>query len=93
MKKTFVMVLMAGLLFLLLSNFLEVPNQGSIDNPSYNDVTSHYLSRAETETGAPNVVTGIIIDYRAFDTLGEATVLFTAIAAVLTVLKVHSDSH
>ena len=30
-----------------------------------------------------------ITDYRAFDTLGEATVLFVAIAAALSNLKAH----
>ncbi len=90
MRKLFALLLMAGLLAVLLSSFLEVPDQGSIDNPSYNDVARRYLTGAEHDTKAPNVVTGIIIDYRGFDTLGETTVLFTAIAAVLTVLSVHS---
>ncbi|GFP28732.1 hypothetical protein HKBW3S33_02146, partial [Candidatus Hakubella thermalkaliphila] len=31
----------------------------------------------------------ISTDYRAFDTLGEATVFFVAIAAVLSNLKAH----
>ncbi len=38
------------------------------------------------ETGSLNLVTSIITDYRSYDTLGEVTVLFAAIAAVLTVL-------
>jgi multisubunit Na+/H+ antiporter MnhB subunit len=39
------------------------------------------------QTGAANLVTSVILDYRAFDTLGEATVLFTAAMAVLTVVR------
>ena len=38
-------------------------------------------------TGAMNVVTSVILDYRAYDTLGEATVLFTAVIGVLTVMR------
>jgi len=36
---------------------------------------------------AANIVAAIILDYRAYDTLGEATVLFTAVVGVLTVMR------
>ena len=38
------------------------------------------------ETGAVNVVAGVILDYRAFDTLGESHVLYTAATAVFILL-------
>lgn len=38
-------------------------------------------------TGAPNLVAGIILDFRGYDTLGEATVLFTAVVGALAVLR------
>ena len=34
------------------------------------------------DLGAPNVVTGILLTYRAFDTLGEVAVLFMVAAGV-----------
>ena len=34
-----------------------------------------------------NLVASVILDYRAFDTLGEATVLLTAAVAVLAVVR------
>ena len=37
---------------------------------------------------ANNVVTAIVFDYRGFDTLGEATVLFAAVSGVLVTLRV-----
>ncbi len=40
------------------------------------------------ETGSANLVTGVIFDFRAYDTLGEATVLFTAVIGVLTILRI-----
>jgi multisubunit Na+/H+ antiporter MnhB subunit len=46
-----------------------------------------YLERGAAETGAANIVAGIILDYRAYDTLGEVTVLLTAILGTLTVLR------
>lgn len=35
-----------------------------------------------------NVVTSIVFDYRGFDTLGEATVLFAAVTGVLTTIRI-----
>ncbi|MHA1507042.1 MAG: hydrogen gas-evolving membrane-bound hydrogenase subunit E, partial [Candidatus Asgardarchaeia archaeon] len=34
-----------------------------------------------------NLVTSVLLDYRAYDTLGEATVLFTAILGAIVVLR------
>jgi multisubunit Na+/H+ antiporter MnhB subunit len=50
-------------------------------------VAQHYLDAGLQETGATNLVASVILDYRAFDTLGEATVLFTAVMAVLAVVR------
>jgi multisubunit Na+/H+ antiporter MnhB subunit len=46
-----------------------------------------YLEKGSTETGAMNMVSAVILDYRAYDTLGEATVLFTAIIGALAILR------
>jgi multisubunit Na+/H+ antiporter MnhB subunit len=37
-----------------------------------------YLTQGLEETGGPNIVTAVLLDFRAWDTLGEATVLFCA---------------
>lgn len=58
--------------------------------PAYNYVAEGYNERTVIETGAPNIVTGIILDYRAYDTLMETTVLFTATMGVLLALKGHA---
>jgi multisubunit Na+/H+ antiporter MnhB subunit len=50
-------------------------------------VADHYLAWGLTETGATNLVTSVILDFRAYDTLGEATVLFTAVIGVLAVMR------
>ncbi|MBC7080920.1 MAG: hypothetical protein H5T44_01525 [Thermoplasmatales archaeon] len=42
---------------------------------------------AVKETGADNAVTSVVFDYRGYDTLGEATILFSAIAGVLTLFR------
>lgn len=42
----------------------------------------HYLANAPLETGTTNVVSAILYDYRGFDTLGESTIIFTAVTGV-----------
>ena len=46
-----------------------------------------YLQEGLEQTGAPNIVTAVLLDYRAYDTLGEATVLFCAVLGAVTVLR------
>lgn len=46
-----------------------------------------YIERAHEKTGSVNLVTGVIFDFRGYDTLGEATVLVTAVLGVLTILR------
>jgi multicomponent Na+:H+ antiporter subunit B len=50
-------------------------------------VSAFYPANAIAGTGATNVVSAVILDYRGYDTLGEATVLFTAVVSVLTVMR------
>lgn len=86
MKNILVFIALGGLLMIMISSYSEMPPMGNMGNPSNNDVAQHYLTQGLEDTGAPNVIAVIITDYRAVDTLGEAAVLFTSIAAVLTVL-------
>lgn len=46
-----------------------------------------YLQDGLASTGAPNIVTAVLLDFRAYDTLGEATVLFCAVLGALAVLR------
>jgi multicomponent Na+:H+ antiporter subunit B len=45
-----------------------------------------YVRLVPQELGAPNVITGILLTYRGFDTLGEVAVLFMVAASVGLVL-------
>lgn len=92
MRKIFVFLALGGLAVILIVNILQMPKLGDLNNPSYNETSHYYIERAVEDTNAPNVITAIITDYRAFDTLGETTVLFTSIAAVISVMKVGSTS-
>ena len=59
--------------------------------PFSEPITSHmddyFIENAQIESGVNNVVTAILFDYRGFDTLGEATVLFTAVIGVTVLFR------
>ena len=50
-------------------------------------VADNFIREGQARTGASNLVSSVILDFRAYDTLGEATVLFTAVIGVLAVLR------
>ena len=50
-------------------------------------MAQEYVNNGLSHTGAGNLVAAVILDYRAYDTLGEATVLFTSVAGITAVLR------
>lgn len=46
-----------------------------------------YIREGMSKTGAANIVAAVILDFRAYDTLGEATVLFTSITGATVILR------
>ncbi len=55
--------------------------------PIHQHVAPHYLKDGLNETGVPNIVTSVLASYRGYDTLGETTVVFTAGAGVIALLR------
>ncbi|KUJ99690.1 MAG: hypothetical protein PWP49_1060 [Thermococcaceae archaeon] len=55
--------------------------------PPHTEMDNYFIEHAQEEASANNVVTSVVFDYRGFDTLGEATVLFTAVSGVLMALR------
>jgi len=71
------------LLLVASSAFTELPEFGA---PTMR-VAGDYVRNAMMDTGAANVVGAVLLDFRAYDTLGEATVLFTAVIGVVAVTR------
>ena len=84
----FTLIGLAAVLLLSLKIFRLLPPFGK----PLLDVSKYYLDHAAADTGAANIVSAVILDYRAYDTLGEVTVLLTAILGTLTVLRVRARS-
>ncbi len=84
-------LLCVGIIAVLVITAQYLPHFGQAGNPANNEVSRRYIENGMEETGAVNVVAGMILDYRAFDTLGESNVLFTAVCAVMLLLRVSAD--
>ena len=78
-------IIIGSLLFTV--SFL--PSFGDPTNPANNIVVDTYIRNGIHDTGAINFVAGMILNYRAFDTLGESTVLFIAASTVIILLFKH----
>lgn len=50
-------------------------------------VAKVYIDTGLANTGATNLVASVILDFRAYDTLGEATILFTAVIGVMAIMR------
>lgn len=71
---------------ILMVTVFNLPLFGQSENPASNEVSKRYIEQGVAETGAVNFVTGMILDYRAFDTFGESSVLFLAVTSVMILL-------
>ena len=66
--------------------FGSFPNRQIGENID-NSIGQYILENAPLQTGAANVVTSVVWGYRGYDTLGEATVLFTAVVGVVMIFR------
>lgn len=80
-------LLCVGICAILIYNTAFMPRFGSADAPTNNEVSERYLEKGQEETGVVNMVTGLILQYRGFDTFGETHVLFIGTCAVMILLK------
>ncbi len=69
---------------LLVYGALGLPAFADPDSPIHKNVVPRYM---KNEIQIPNVVTAVLASYRGYDTLGETTVVFTAGAGVIALLR------
>ena len=71
----------------LIYGTLGLPEFSNPDAPIHVHVVPRYLNESKKEVDVPNVVTAVLASYRGYDTLGETTVVFTAGAGVIALLR------
>ncbi len=80
---------------------LHLPPRGDVTAPAHRDTSvagttvaaQHYIRNAYEDAHTANIVTVVLGDYRAFDTLGETIVVFTAGAACILILRRRRDGY
>jgi len=63
-----------------------LPSMGDAGNPTNLNIAPRYLEHGEQEVGTRNIVTGVLLNYRGYDTMGEIAIICAASAGVLAVL-------
>lgn len=86
MKKTAALLTIA-LAVILFYAAADLPQVGDGNSPANTHVSPRYIEDAMDEIGSPNLVTGVLADYRGYDTLGETTVIFVAGVATIMILR------
>lgn len=71
---------------MLVYGTLDLPSFGAETNPAHQHVAPRYMHETPEAIGIPNIVTAVLASYRGYDTMGETTVVFTAVVGVLVLL-------
>jgi multicomponent Na+:H+ antiporter subunit B len=79
-------LLVAVLGAVMLAGLLALPAPGAPDAPAQTHVSADYVAGGADTGGASNLVTAVLLNYRALDTFGEVAVIFSAWMAVAVVL-------
>lgn len=70
-----IILIIAAFMLVSLANF-------DFGNPKNTQMDSYMIENGQALAAVNNIVSGVVFDFRGFDTLGEATVLFTAVLGV-----------
>jgi len=81
MRKVISIILLLILAFGIMLSLTEIP----FGIPK-TKVGNYYINKGAKDTGATNIITAVVVNYRGFDTLGEVTVLFIAAIGLGAVL-------
>jgi len=84
MRKSVAILAFVIIIAFMILGVLRIQDFGEPENT---DMDKHFLETSQDVDETNNVVAAILFDYRGIDTLGEATILFSAVSGVLTVLR------
>ena len=87
MKKLLALIAMIITGALLAYGVKDFPKWADPNQPASLHVSPRYIEHALDETAVPNLVTAVLADYRAYDTMFETAVIFTAGMVVMMLLR------
>ncbi len=83
MKKTLIIFVFVITTFALYENFILVPEYQGLEK----GISNYIIKSGLKDTGSLNLITAVLYDYRAFDSLGESTVIFGAVSGIVLILS------
>lgn len=86
MIKKISLILMLATILISFSSYISRLDK-NIDSTS----KDYFISNTLRETGSKNIVTGIYLDYRLFDSIFEASLLFITVSGVIFMSKKDED--
>ena len=89
MRRIIIVLLLIIVITVPFVAFDILPVIGDPESAPNTHVSDYYIEHAQDECNSPNMVTAVIVDYRAFDTMFETTVMFLAGIAVVLILINH----
>lgn len=81
------LILSGALAALLMVGMVGLPEFSDPQATIHQHVVPRYLIDSTKEIDVPNIVTAVLASYRGYDTLGETTVVFSAGAGVIALLR------
>ena len=86
MKHVLAVISTGAIAAILLYVVALLPPMGDASNPTNLNIVPRYLEHGEQEVGTGNIVAGVLLNYRGYDTMGEVVIIFSAAATVIAVL-------
>lgn len=80
-------LVIAAVLVVLAVFLLAIPLTLTYGAPLKSDMDDYFIRYGQEQAATNNIVTTVVFDYRGFDTLGESTVLFTAVIGVAIMFR------
>lgn len=87
MKRVHAFIAIIIIAIMLIYGIEEFPKWADPHSPTSMHVSPRYIEKTVEETAVPNIVTAVLADYRGYDTLFEAVVIFIAGIVVMFLLR------
>ncbi|MFH7326954.1 hydrogen gas-evolving membrane-bound hydrogenase subunit E [Desulfurivibrio sp. C05AmB] len=84
-RLTLVVLIICALI--MLKAAVDLPDWADPGSPASTHLSPDFLNQGYGETATPNIVTVVLADYRSYDTMFEAVVVFVAALIVMIVLR------
>lgn len=75
---------------LMLYAGVDLPSYGDTQTPMHQHINKHFIEHTQKDIGITSFVAAILASYRGYDTLGETTVILTALFSVFCIINTNN---